>query len=62
MICDHLLLISCSRQIQYSLIDIGSLIIPRQAQNDLVIERTDLSTTHEEFNIITMQEPYQFYS
>ena len=46
MICDHLLLICCSCQMQYSLTVTGSSVIARQIQNGLTIERTDLSLTH----------------
>ena len=45
---------------QYSLVVTGSFVIPRQVQNDLIIERADLSTTHEEVNIILVQQAYHF--
>ena len=35
-------------------------MIPRQVQNGLIIERTDLSTTHEEVDVIIVQQAYQF--
>ena len=59
LICDHLLLICCSRQMQYSLIVTRSSMIPRQVQNGLIKERTDLSTNHEEADVI-IQQAYQF--
>ena len=45
---------------QYSLIVTGLVMIYRQGQNDLIIERTYLSTTHEVVNIVIMQQDYQF--
>ena len=60
LMCDHLLLICCSRQIQYSLIVTGSSMIPRQVQNGLIKERTDLSTTHEEADEIIVPQACQF--
>ena len=35
-------------------------MIPRQVQNGLIIERTDLSTTNEESKGITVQQECQF--
>ena len=35
-------------------------MIPRQVQNGLIIERTDLSTTHEEVDVLIVQQAYQF--
>ena len=52
LLCDQLLSICCSRQMQYFLIVTGSSMIPRQVKNSLIIERTDPSTTHEEADVI----------
>ena len=60
LICDHLLSICCI-QMHYSLIVTRSSVIPRQIHNGLIIERTDLSTTHEEANVIIVQQAYQFF-
>ena len=60
IICDHVLSICCSRQMQYSFIVTGSSMIPRRVQNDLIIEKTDLSPTHEEADVIIMQQAHQF--
>ena len=45
---------------QYPFIVTGLSMIPRQVQNDLIIERIDLSTTHEEANVVRVQQAYQF--
>ena len=45
---------------QYSLIVAESSMIPRQVENGFIIERTDLSTTQEEADIIIVQRTYQF--
>ena len=45
---------------QYSLIVIGSSMIPRQIQNGLIIQRTNLSATHGEADVIIVQQIYQF--
>ena len=60
LICDHLLSICCSRLMQYSLIVTSSSIIPRKVKNGLIIERTDLSTSHEEADVTIVQQAYQF--
>ena len=60
LICDHLQSICYSRQMQYYLVVTGSLMIPRQVRNGMIIERTDLSTTHEEADVIIVQQAYQF--
>ena len=38
----------------------SSSMILRQVQNGLIIERTDLSATHEEADVIMVQQAYQF--
>ena len=45
---------------QYFLIVTRSSMIPRQKQNSLIIERTDLSATHGEADIVIVQQAYQF--
>ena len=45
---------------QYSLIVTGSLMIPRQVQNGLIIEKTDLEKTQEETDLIMVKQTYQF--
>ena len=40
---------------QYSPVVTVSLMISRQINNDLIIERTDNSTTHEEANVSVFQ-------
>ena len=45
---------------QYFLIVTRSSMIPRQKQNSLIIERTDLSATHGEADIVIVQQVCQF--
>ena len=59
LICNQLLLISSSRKSQFSLALTGSADTPMEVNDGLIIERKDLTTTHEEADMIMVQQAHK---
>ena len=59
LICDKLLLISSSRKSQFLLVLTGSADTPKEVNDGLIIDRKNLTTTHEEFDVIMVQQAHE---
>ena len=59
LICDQLLLVSSSRKSGFPLVLTGSADTPMEVNDDLIIKRKDLTTTHEEADVIKVQQAYK---
>ena len=59
LICDQLLLVSSSRKSRFPLVLTGSADTPMEVNDGLIIERKDLTTNHEEADVILVQQAYK---